>query len=235
MTQNHRSSGERSARAGAESAAAWRTEATGETVSRESVLHTYRRYAPVYDWIFGKVLDQGRRELGARVSALDPARILEVGVGTGLTLKHYPARAAFTGIDLSEQMLSHARRRAAAMPTREIGLLCMDAERMSFEDAAFDCVTMPYVLSVTPDPDALVAEVRRVCRPDGHIVLLNHFSGARWFHWGERLARAFADQLGFRSDFDFERHVGRYDWSVESVHATNLLGLSKVVVIRNAS
>lgn len=206
-----------------------------ERLSRAGMLRTYRRYAPVYDWIFGRILDQGRRELGARVRAIAPQRLLEVGVGTGLMLRHYPAATDFTGIDLSEQMLAHAHRRASSMQDRQIALECMDAEHMRFEDGTFDCVTLPYVLSVTPDPDALVTEVRRVCRHDGHIVLLNHFSGGRWFRWSERLMKAFAEHLGFRSEFDFAHYVGKYDWAIESVHSTNLLGLSRVVVLRNTA
>jgi phosphatidylethanolamine/phosphatidyl-N-methylethanolamine N-methyltransferase len=197
------------------------------------VTRTYRRYAPFYDRIFGAVLEPGRRRLTEAVCALAPASILEVGVGTGLVLARYPAAARITGIDLSEPMLEVARRRAAALPGRQIALHAMDAERMDFADHSFDCVTVPYVLSVTPDPLRLVRELRRVCKPGGRIVILNHFSGGRCWWLLERAARGMADQLGFRSEFSYEANILAHDWEVESVAEVNLMALSRLVVIRN--
>jgi len=100
--------------------------------------------------------------------------VLEIGVGTGLTLGRYPRCAEIHGIDVSGQMLRRARRRIARLAGRRIHLVHMDAEAMAFPDGAFDCVTLPYVLSVTPDPWRLVAEARRVCRP-------GHYPGAEPF------------------------------------------------------
>ena len=106
---------------------------------------------------------------------------------------------------------------------------------MAFSDAQFDCVTLPYVLSVTPDPDRLVAEVRRVCRPGGHIVIVNHFSGQSSASWKmlETMARPLAKWLGFRSRFSLERHVLSHPWEVLSIAPTNLLALSRLIHIRN--
>ena len=199
------------------------------------VTHTYQRYAPFYDRLFGAVLEPGRRRLTQAVGALAPASILEVGVGTGLTLAHYPPTAKVTGIDLSDPMLELARCRARALPGRSITLRTMDAERMSFADHAFDCVTVPYVLSVTPDPRRLVSELRRVCKPGGRIFILNHFSGGRFWWLLERAARGLADKLGFRSEFSFDTHILGHDWQVESVAEVNLMALSRLVVIRNDS
>lgn len=208
-------------------------EASHGEVSREGLIRTYRRYAPFYDRVFGAVLEQGRRELALSVARLDARRILEVGVGTGLTLRHYPAAAQVTGIDLSGEMLRKAEARSAALAPRSITLRQMDAEQMDFGDASFDCVTLPYVLSVTPHPARLVAEVRRVCRPGGTIVVLNHFSGESRWRWMERAFRHVADKVGFRSEFDYARHIAPHDWDVQSVRPVNLLRLSKLVVIRN--
>ncbi len=167
------------------------------------------------------------------VSELNPSSILEVGVGTGLTLAGYPQQAIVTGIDLSPHMLGHAQNRANRLSGRDISLRVMDAEAMEFDDDSFDCVAIPYVLSVTPRPARLVAEVRRVCRPGGSIVLVNHFSGNRTWWLLETLARPLAARLGFRSDFDYDRHVLAHDWTVVSQESVNLLGLSKLLVIRN--
>jgi phosphatidylethanolamine/phosphatidyl-N-methylethanolamine N-methyltransferase len=110
----------------------------------------------------------------------------------------------------------------------------MDAEAMSFDDASFDVVTIPYVLSVTPNPEKLVAEARRVCRKGGTIFVLNHFSGSRFWWPLERAVRPVADKIGFRSDFSFGDQILRYDWEVRSVKSVNLMGLSRLVEIGNA-
>jgi phosphatidylethanolamine/phosphatidyl-N-methylethanolamine N-methyltransferase len=201
-----------------------------------AVVRTYDRYAPFYDRLYGAVLEPGRRALSRAVHDLPrrngALKLLEVGVGTGLTLPLYPAEAEITGIDVSEQMLSKARLRAQSMPN--VRLVHMDAEHIDFPDGTFDCVTLPYVLSVTPEPDRLVREVRRVCRPDGYIVLVNHFSGSPFWWTLERAVKPLAARVGFRSEFGFERHVASHDWKVESVRTVNLLGLSRLVVLRNA-
>jgi len=119
------------------------------------------------------------------------------------------------------------------LPGRDIRLHTMDGESLAFEDGSFDCVVLPYVLSVTPNPARLVAEVRRVCRKGGVILILNHFTGSRFWWLLERIARPMADRIGFRSDFDLEEQVLKHDWSVQAVKDVNLLGLSKLVTIRN--
>ncbi|HZF79512.1 MAG TPA: class I SAM-dependent methyltransferase, partial [Rubrivivax sp.] len=120
--------------------------------SLHDVVRTYGLFAPLYDRLFGAVLEPGRRAMARAASAQGPATLLEVGVGTGLTLAAYPPATQVTGIDLSPAMLARAERRASAMPERAITLAVMDAEHMDFPDHSFDCVTVPYVLSVTPNP-----------------------------------------------------------------------------------
>lgn len=203
-------------------------------LSRESIVRAYGRYAPVYDRLFGGVLDPGRRALADAVARAAPAKLLEVGVGTGLMLARYPAATAIVGVDLSRAMLAKAEARAQALRGRDIRLELMDAEALAFENRTFDCVTVPYVLSVTPDPRRLVSEIRRVCRKDGTILILNHFSGSRFWWLLERVVRPLADRVGFRSDFELRDQISRYDWKVEQVTDVNLFGLSKLVSIRNA-
>lgn len=202
-------------------------------VSRAQVERSYRRYAPLYDLVFGAVLSPGRMAMAQLVARLAPERILEVGVGTGLTLGRYPAQARITGIDVSRDMLAAAQRKVSGKDAGRIDLRVMDAEAMEFADGAFDCVTLPYVLSVTPNPDRLVAEVRRVCRKGGHIVIVNHFSGQPPWRSLEVLLRPLAGWLGFRSEFSLEHHVTRHGWKVLSVEPANLLALSRLIHIRN--
>ena len=211
--------------------------ANGEpAASCAHVVDTYRRYAPIYDRLFGAVLEPGRRALAQAASSLcngSRLTLLEIGVGTGLTLPHYSPSLEVTGVDISAPMLAKAQWRAAQFGDRTFELRLMDGERLDFPDGAFDCAVLPYVLSVTPDPARLVAEVRRVCRKGGTILILNHFTGSRVWWLLERLARPMADRIGFRSDFDFAQQILRHDWRVDAVQEVNLLGLSKLVTIRN--
>ncbi|HEX9302142.1 MAG TPA: class I SAM-dependent methyltransferase [Casimicrobiaceae bacterium] len=203
------------------------------SISHDHVLRAYRRYAPHYDRLFGTILDPGRRALANAVAALQPASVLEVGVGTGLTLPGYPPSAKVVGIDISPEMLARARKRVEGLPNGDIRLELMDAEALTFADDAFDCVTVPYVLSVTPHPHRLVDEVRRVCRTGGMIFILNHFSGSGLWWFLERIVHAHAGRVGFRSDFKLAQEVSRHDWKVEWIRDVNVLGLSKLVAIRN--
>jgi phosphatidylethanolamine/phosphatidyl-N-methylethanolamine N-methyltransferase len=207
--------------------------AAPSTLSRGEVERSYRRYAPIYDLLFGASLGPGRTAMTRLVHTLAPQNILEVGVGTGLTLAQYPENAQITGVDVSREMLASAHRRVRPEDAGRIVLKTMDAEAMDFPDNSFDCVTLPYVLSVTPDPDRLVSEVRRVCQPGGHIVIVNHFSGQASWRLLESLARPLSSWLGFRSEFSMEQHVLRHNWEVLSVAPTNLLSLSRLIHIRN--
>jgi len=202
-------------------------------ISVDNVVDTYRFYAPLYDRLFGAVLEPGRRALTDAVCQIQPASILEVGVGTGLTLERYPHGASVMGIDISNEMLNIARERARKLSGRNIHLAAMNAEAMDFPDGCFDCVAIPYVLSVTPNPERLVAEIRRVCRKDGTILILNHFSGSRFWWFLERAVRSLANRIGFRADFCYDEQILKYDWEIQSVKKVNFFGLSRLVTIRN--
>ncbi len=197
------------------------------------VIQSYRFYAPIYDKLFGLVLEDGRKELIKVINTLNAGNILEIGVGTGLLLSHYPSMSKVVGIDLSEDMLKIAKERATALNDREIELKIMNAEETGFPDQYFDCVTIPYVLSVTPDPEKLILEARRVCKKGGTIIIINHFSGAGFWWLFEKAVKTLANKIGFRSDFSYEEQILRYDWEVIQVKSVNLFNLSKLVIIRN--
>jgi len=202
-------------------------------LSIDHVIKTYRFYAPLYDKLFGAVLAPGRKVLTQSVSTLKPTKLLEVGVGTGLMLGQYPCETSIVGIDISSEMLNIARRRADDLTGYSISLTEMDAEKLDFPDGHFDCVTVPYVLSVTPNPERLVAEIRRVCRKGGTIFILNHFSGSHFWWALERAVSSLANKIGFRSDFSYKEQILKYDWEILSSQSVNLFGLSKLVEIRN--
>jgi len=202
-------------------------------ITSDDVKKTYAFYAPIYDYLFGAVLEPGRRELCKEVAELKPISILEIGVGTGLLLGMYPKESSVSGIDISEEMLSIARARVKKMQCSNIHLETMDAEHLNFPDNSFDCVVLPYVLSVTPNPDGLIKEARRVCNKNGTLIILNHFSGNNAWLLLEKLFKNLTEKIGFRSEFSYENHILKHNWKVKKVTKVNLFGLSKLIVIEN--
>lgn len=169
----------------------------------DAVRTAYRRWAGVYDTVFGGVSSVGRRRAVALVNRLPGRDVLEVGVGTGLALPRYAADKRITGIDLSAEMLQQARKRVAARGLGNVAALHeMDAESTDFPDASFDIAVAMFVASVAPHPRGLLAEMRRVVRPGGNILFVNHFAaekGPRW--WIEWAIAPASRALGWHPDF----------------------------------
>ncbi|HET7362826.1 MAG TPA: class I SAM-dependent methyltransferase [Burkholderiales bacterium] len=170
----------------------------------ESVKAAYRRYAAVYDAVFGPVLQPGRKAVVQALGLRPGDRVLEVGVGTGLSLPLYPRDVNIAGIDVSREMLEKARSRVARQRLANVeALLEMDAEQMSFADASFDKVVAMYVVPVVANPVRLLQELHRVCRPDGEIFLVNHVrSDNRFIAAFEKALAPLSDKIGFRPDFE---------------------------------
>src|SRR6478736_565081 len=144
-------------------------------VENDFVAGVYENLASVYDLVFGPTLHAGRLQAIQRMGVRPGDQILEVGVGTGINAGLYPTDCAVTGIDLSSSMLEKARERVARKGIANMRLLEMDAADIRFADGTFDIVYAPYLISVVPDPVAVACEMRRVCRPGGRIIFLNHF------------------------------------------------------------
>jgi phosphatidylethanolamine/phosphatidyl-N-methylethanolamine N-methyltransferase len=173
----------------------------------DAVRAAYRRWAGVYDVGFGGISSYGRRRAAALVNQLPGREVLEVGVGTGLALPRYTPDKRITGIDLSAEMLQQARKRVAALGLDNVAALReLDAEATDFPDAAFDIAVAMFVASVVPDPRGLLAEMRRVVRPGGNILFVNHFAAERGPRWWIELAMAPASRkLGWHPDFAMQR------------------------------
>ncbi|MGL4238130.1 class I SAM-dependent methyltransferase [Tabrizicola sp.] len=175
----------------------------------EAIQKSYRRWAPVYDFAFGRIT-QGGRTLAAQHVNTQGGSVLEVGIGTGLALDYYEPHVQVTGIDLSAEML-----REAAVKARKkhlgnvVGLHQMDARKINFPDASFDHVAAMHIMSVVPEPERVLAEMARLCRPGGSVMIANHFAGrAEGWSFMERLAAPLANLLGWHSDFPIERVMG---------------------------
>ncbi len=182
----------------------------GEIIDISAVQQAYRRWAPVYDLTFGRVAEAGRKH-AVEIINRRKGSVLEVGVGTGLSLPAYRPHLEITGIDLSPDMLSKAQQRVDRGNLEHVSALReMDAEALDFADEQFDTVVAMYVMTVVPDPELVMAELERVCAPGGEVILVNHFSqeeGARG--WIEQRMEPLARTLGWRPVFPMERVMGR--------------------------
>ena len=200
----------------------------------EAIEKVYRRYAPSYDFYFGAVLQPGRRKVIERMNCRPGQRILEVGVGTGLSLSLYPRDVHVTGIDVSREMLARAHDRVAAMHLDNVTLHCMDAEGMTFPDDSFDKVVAMYVVSVVPSPGRLVAEMRRVCKPGANLYVVNHFRQSNpVVSMLERMMAPFSRLVGFHPDFSLEHFVEQTGFTAAEQIPVNLFGYWTLLRARN--
>ncbi len=169
----------------------------------EAVRTAYRRQAQFYDAAFGRISRPARTRTIAIINSLPGQRVLEVGVGTGLALPMYDRSKRVTGIDLSCDMLDRARQRVHADGLTQVeALLEQDAEATDFADGSFDIAASMFVASVVPHPRRLLAELRRVVRPGGHILFVNHFVAAGGMRRRVELALApLSHKLGWHPDF----------------------------------
>jgi phosphatidylethanolamine/phosphatidyl-N-methylethanolamine N-methyltransferase len=192
-------------------------------VENDFVNRVYENLAWFYDFTFGPALHPGRVDAIRRMAITPGSRVLEVGVGTGINAVLYPRDCTVTGVDLSSSMLEKAHERIARKGVRNVRLLEMDAADLKFADDSFDIVYAPYVISVVPDPVAVTREMRRVCRPGGRIVILNHFrSKSRVGAWLERMIAPFTLYLGFKSDLDLPAFLVQAELKPVSIEKVNV-------------
>jgi phosphatidylethanolamine/phosphatidyl-N-methylethanolamine N-methyltransferase len=176
-------------------------------LDKDTIAKAYARWAPVYDLVFGAVFERGRQAAIIAAERIG-GRILEVGVGTGISLPDYARTSRIVGVDLSEPMLRKAQERVAEFGLSNVeALAVMDAERLAFPDDSFDVVVAQYVVTTVPDPEATLDEFARVLKPGGEIVLVSRVgaeAGLRrtFEHWFAPMARP----LGWRTDFPWARY-----------------------------
>lgn len=200
-----------------------------------SIKSAYRRYARYYDRLFGPVFAPGRRLAVQSMGEQSGKRILEVGVGTGLSLPYYQEDARVVGIDISAEMLAIARKRAETQQLQQVeALLEMDAENLRFDDDSFDAVIAMYVASVVPNPKHLMSEMARVCKPGGNLLVINHFASSnpilRAMEW---LLSPLSRFVGFRPSMDISELPLPDGFERLGVHRANMFGYWKLVHYRN--
>ena len=174
-------------------------------LEKRQVKRAYKFYAPAYDFVFDWIFHPGREQAMRLLDVKRNDHVLEVGIGTGLNLPLYPTHCHITGIDLSEEMLEKAQDKIIELGLNSVTLKVMDATVMDFGDSEFDSAVATYTISAVPDPVGVLREMRRVVKPGGSIVLLNHFrSDRRVVGRLEDLVSPVCTRLGWKSNLPFE-------------------------------
>ena len=205
-------------------------------LEKRQVQRAYEFYAPIYDFVFDWIFAPGRAA-AVRHLALEPVdSVLEVGIGTGLNLPLYPPTCRLTGIDLSQEMLDKAIERVQELAMPGVTLKVMDATAMDFADNEFDKAVATYTISAVPDPVAVLREMRRVVKPGGTLVILNHFrSERRLTGWIEDLVAPVCTRLGWKSNLPLSpllRDVGLEAEEITKVNMFNGWRLVKCVNVK---
>ena len=203
-------------------------------MDERSVVTAYRRLSGTYDRFFGPVFEQGRQLAIEKMGCQAGDRVLEVGVGTGLSLAHYGDGVEVVGIDVSPDMLEHARERLSDEQRKRITLTEMDAQAVDYPDDSFDKVVAMYVVSVAPDPKKVVEEMKRVCKPGGELFIVNHFSQKGPMAKLERLASPLSKLVGFRPSFPLDEFLAMADLEVIDTQNVNAFGYWTLIHARNA-
>jgi phosphatidylethanolamine/phosphatidyl-N-methylethanolamine N-methyltransferase len=231
LAENPRRTSSRAAATRLGSAAAARR----ASIDLASIRRAYRRYARVYDAVFGRVLQPGRVEAVKAANTSPGQRILEIGVGTGLSLATYRSDARVVGIDVCAEMLDQARQRARRLRLEQVeALLEMDAEEIDFPDHSFDAVVALYAMTVVPNLPKVAAEMRRVCTSGGAIIVVNHFASDQpVLRKLESILTPLSTKMGFRSDLGLQQLTDAMGLAPASIRPANLFGYWKLVRFRN--
>ena len=209
-------------------------DSTKQEMETSSIKKIYASYSRIYDFIFKRWFYPRQQHVIRSLHLKEGQRVLDLGVGTGLSLPLYPWNVRVTGVDLSDSMLREAQKKIRQERLEHVTLLEMDAGRLAFADDAFDVVIAAFVISVVPDPIQVIAEIKRVSKPGGKIVIINHFQSqnkliARVEKWLSPLCQ----RIGWRSDLALEYLVHYAGLSVQQMYSLNKIDLWKVVYVSN--
>ena len=191
----------------------------------KSIIKSYKRVSGFYDYTFGQIFRPGQKKLVSMMECSPADKVLEIGIGTGTSYKYYPVETEVTGIDISPDMLKKARKNIRKHNLLNKNVIMMNGEQLKFEDNSFDKVAGMYVVSVTQNPDLLIKEMKRVCKPNGDIYLVNHFSfetDSKFLKILEKGLMPVSKYLGWRPYFPFAEFNAYAKLNVQSISKVNI-------------
>lgn len=202
---------------------------------QKMVERIYERMAPVYNFVYGKLLFNDGREVAIDLLDIKAGqKVLEVGVGTGLTLPLYPRNCQVTGVDISENMLKEAAQLITAKKLKNAQVKLMDATKLEFPDNHFDCVLGNLFISATTYPEKSLLEMKRVCKPGGLLVLMNHFKSEHpLIAAAETAFNPIAQKVGFKSNLEMRPLLESVGLEPKEVRKVNMLNLWTAVSMVN--
>ncbi len=191
----------------------------------KSIIKSYKRVSGFYDYTFGQIFRPGQKKLVSMMDCTSNDKVLEIGIGTGTSYRYYPQDTHVTGIDISPDMLKKAEKNIKKHNLRNKDVLMMNGEQLKFDNNTFDKVAGMYVVSVTQNPDLLIKEMKRVCKPNGDIYLVNHFSfdtDSKYLKILEKGLMPISKYLGWRPYFPFSEFNAYAKLNVKSISKVNI-------------
>ena len=191
----------------------------------KSIIKSYKRVSGFYDYTFGQIFRPGQKKLVSMMECTPTDKVLEIGIGTGTSYKYYPMETEVTGIDISPDMLEKARKNIRKHNLQNKNVIMMNGEQLKFEDNSFDKVVGMYVVSVTQNPNLLIKEMKRVCKPNGDIYLVNHFrfeTDSKFMKILEKGLMPVSKYLGWRPYFPFSEFNAYAKLNVQSISKVNI-------------
>ena len=205
-------------------------------MDQNSIIKSYTRVSSFYDLTFGQVFRPGQKAIIKKMDCIDSDNVLEIGIGTGSSLQYYPKETKVVGIDISPDMLEVAKKRIVKDKIHNKHILLMNGERLSFPDNSFDKVVGMYVVSVTQNPQVLVEEMKRVCKNDGDIYIVNHFSTEQdnpFVKMFEKGLMPISKILGWKPYFPFDEFNAYANLDVLEMSKVNLFNYWNIIHASN--
>jgi len=201
-------------------------------LDQNSIIKSYKRVSSFYDLTFGQVFRPGQKAIIKKMDCIGSDNVLEIGIGTGSSLQYYPKETKVVGIDISPDMLDVAKKRIIKDKIHNKHILLMNGERLSFPDNSFDKVVGMYVVSVTQNPQVLVEEMKRVCKNDGDIYIVNHFSTEQdnpFVKMFEKGLMPISKILGWKPYFPFDEFNAYANLDVLEMSKVNLFNYWNII------